>query len=58
MPVGGRNRERWSVRLAAGGNRRGRVVRQHDDAYHWLTTAYRPGDRIALLGFSRGAFTA
>ncbi|MET8878316.1 DUF2235 domain-containing protein [Nocardia sp. NPDC004604] len=28
------------------------------DAYQWLTTTYRPGDRIALFGFSRGAFTA
>jgi hypothetical protein len=28
------------------------------DAYHWLTTTYRPGDRIALFGFSRGAYTA
>jgi uncharacterized protein (DUF2235 family) len=28
------------------------------DAYHWLTTRYEPGDRIALFGFSRGAYTA
>lgn len=28
------------------------------DAYHWLTTTYRPGDTVALFGFSRGAFTA
>jgi hypothetical protein len=28
------------------------------DGYHWLTTNYRPGDRIALFGFSRGAYTA
>jgi T6SS, Phospholipase effector Tle1-like, catalytic domain len=27
-------------------------------AYHWLTTRYEPGDRIALFGFSRGAYTA
>lgn len=27
-------------------------------AYLWLCTAYRPGDDIALFGFSRGAFTA
>lgn len=26
------------------------------DAYGWLATAYRPGDRIFLLGYSRGAF--
>ncbi|MGI5466236.1 DUF2235 domain-containing protein [Streptomyces sp. CA-132043] len=28
------------------------------DAYQWLVTAYRPGDAIALFGFSRGAYTA
>jgi hypothetical protein len=28
------------------------------DAYYWLTTRYEPGDRIALFGFSRGAYTA
>ncbi|MGH3914565.1 MAG: DUF2235 domain-containing protein [Pseudonocardiaceae bacterium] len=27
------------------------------DAYHWLTTNYEHGDRIALFGFSRGAYT-
>lgn len=28
------------------------------DAYRWLITTYEPGDRIALFGFSRGAYTA
>jgi uncharacterized protein (DUF2235 family) len=28
------------------------------DAYRWLTTTYEPDDRIALFGFSRGAYTA
>jgi Uncharacterized alpha/beta hydrolase domain (DUF2235) len=27
------------------------------DAYGWLAESYRPGDRIALFGFSRGAYT-
>ena len=27
------------------------------DAYRWLITRYRPDDRIALFGFSRGAYT-
>jgi len=27
-------------------------------AYQWLTTKYQSGDRIALFGFSRGAYTA
>lgn len=26
------------------------------DAYGWLASGYRPGDRIYLLGYSRGAF--
>jgi hypothetical protein len=28
------------------------------DAYQWLTETYRQGDKIALFGFSRGAYTA
>jgi hypothetical protein len=28
------------------------------DAYHWLATRFEPGDRIAVVGFSRGAYTA
>ncbi|MFA1546032.1 DUF2235 domain-containing protein [Actinomadura chokoriensis] len=28
------------------------------DAYRWLAGEYRPGDRIWLFGFSRGAYTA
>jgi hypothetical protein len=28
------------------------------DAYRWVTTTYEPDDRIALFGFSRGAYTA
>ena len=27
------------------------------DCYYWLARKYRPGDRIHLFGFSRGAFT-
>lgn len=26
------------------------------DAYGWLASSYRPGDRVFLLGYSRGAF--
>lgn len=32
------------------------VERQIRRAYGWLATRYRPGDRIFLLGYSRGAF--
>ena len=28
------------------------------DCHYWLADKYRPGDRIFLFGFSRGAFTA
>lgn len=28
------------------------------DGYGWLVERFRPGDRIALFGFSRGAYTA
>lgn len=28
------------------------------DGYRWLAQEYRPGDRIALFGYSRGAYTA
>ncbi|MYB20828.1 MAG: DUF2235 domain-containing protein [Holophagales bacterium] len=29
-----------------------------DQAYRWLAQHYRPGDRIFLFGYSRGAYTA
>ncbi len=32
------------------------VERQIRRAYGWLASRYRPGDRVFLLGFSRGAF--
>lgn len=32
------------------------INRQIRRAYGWLATQYRPGDRIFLLGYSRGAF--
>jgi uncharacterized protein (DUF2235 family) len=32
------------------------VERQIRRAYGWLATRYRPGDRIFLIGYSRGAF--
>ncbi|MCB1398932.1 MAG: DUF2235 domain-containing protein [Rhodobacteraceae bacterium] len=34
------------------------VNRQILRAYGWLSTRYRPGDRIFLIGYSRGAFAA
>jgi uncharacterized protein (DUF2235 family) len=44
-------------RLLGGGFAVG--LSQHvTDAYHWLTTRYAPGDKIALFGFSRGAYIA
>ncbi|MCV2868249.1 DUF2235 domain-containing protein [Defluviimonas sp. WL0002] len=32
------------------------INRQIQRAYGWLATRYRPGDRVFLFGFSRGAF--
>lgn len=32
------------------------ISRQIRRAYGWLATRYRPGDRVFLFGFSRGAF--
>ena len=34
------------------------VERQIRRAYGWLASHYRPGDRIFILGYSRGAFAA
>lgn len=34
------------------------INRQIQRAYGWLASHYRPGDRIFLLGYSRGAFAA
>ncbi|MDV7271532.1 DUF2235 domain-containing protein [Thioclava sp. A2] len=34
------------------------VDRQIERAYGWLASRYRPGDRIYLIGYSRGAFAA
>ena len=45
------------ARLLGGGAGVG-LSRNVMDAYHWLATRYEPGDRIALFGFSRGAYTA
>ncbi|MGB0904161.1 MAG: DUF2235 domain-containing protein [Mangrovicoccus sp.] len=43
-------RDSWSVMAGVGLNRQ--IAR----AYGWLASRYRPGDRIFLLGYSRGAF--
>lgn len=48
---------RWASRvagLAFGAGLRAKI----GDAYTWLTREWRPGDRIFLFGFSRGAYTA
>lgn len=34
------------------------INRQIQRAYGWLASRYRPGDRIFLVGYSRGAFAA
>ncbi|MEM8729509.1 MAG: DUF2235 domain-containing protein [Pseudomonadota bacterium] len=46
----------WSATLnVMRGKGTGRMIRQ---AYGYLASRYRPGDRIYLFGFSRGAFAA
>jgi uncharacterized protein (DUF2235 family) len=48
---------RWFSRM--GGLIWGGGLRENlGDAYLWLMRTWRPGDRIYLFGFSRGAFTA
>jgi len=48
---------RWFSRV--GGLIWGGGLRQNlGEAYTWLMQTYRPGDRIFVFGFSRGAFTA
>lgn len=34
------------------------LARNVEEAYVWLSSRYRPGDRIFLFGYSRGAYTA
>jgi uncharacterized protein (DUF2235 family) len=42
---------------ATGGVAGAGLSRNVRDAYEWLATTYRAGDKISLFGFSRGAFT-
>jgi hypothetical protein len=49
----GRN---WWSRLVGGGTGEG-LDQNIMSAYRWLAGHYRPGDRIFLFGFSRGAYT-
>lgn len=46
----------WWQRLLGGAVGSG-LSRNIRSAYHWLARNFTPGDRIALIGFSRGAFT-
>lgn len=47
----------WSERILGGGFGFG-ISDNIKDGYRFLVSNYEPGDRIFLLGFSRGAFTA
>jgi uncharacterized protein (DUF2235 family) len=47
----------WFDRITGGAFGDGLEANVHD-AYRFLLANYEPGDRIYLLGFSRGAFTA
>ena len=46
----------WFARLKGGGLGDG-LDQNIRSAYKWLAVNYRPGDRIFLFGFSRGAYT-
>ncbi|MHA7968419.1 DUF2235 domain-containing protein [Rhizobium sp. CAU 1783] len=46
----------WWDKLVGGGTGRG-LDRNIMSAYRWLAGLYKPGDRIFLIGFSRGAYT-
>ncbi|WP_374601799.1 DUF2235 domain-containing protein [Niveibacterium sp.] len=57
IPETGPRRRRLRERIfggAFGSGLLGNVMQ----AYRWLSTRYRDGDRIAIVGFSRGAYTA
>lgn len=47
----------WWQRLSGGGLGIG-LDRHIKNAYRWLSTHYASGDKIAVLGFSRGAYAA
>lgn len=47
----------WAVRVADGATGAGLEVKLRD-CYQFVSEQYEAGDRIYLLGFSRGAFTA
>ena len=46
----------WWDKIAGGGTGEG-LDQNIMSAYRWLGSHYRPGDRIFLFGFSRGAYT-
>ncbi len=47
----------WAVRVAEGATGEGLELKLRD-CYQFVSEAYEAGDRLYLLGFSRGAFTA
>lgn len=46
----------WVQRLKEGGIGEG-LARNIQSAYRWLASNWKPGDRVYLFGFSRGAYT-
>jgi len=47
----------WAVRVAEGATGAGLELKLRD-GYQFVSEQYEPGDRLYLIGFSRGAFTA
>jgi hypothetical protein len=48
---------RWLQKLLGSATGRG-ITRNITDCYEFILNTYEPGDRIFLIGFSRGAYTA
>ena len=48
---------RWIQKLLASATGRG-ITTNIADCYEFIINHYQPGDRIFLMGFSRGAYTA
>ncbi|GAA5179785.1 hypothetical protein GCM10025771_22720 [Niveibacterium umoris] len=57
IPERGNLRQRLMQRLSGGLFGTGLLVNVMQ-AYRWLTTHYRDGDRLVIIGFSRGAYSA
>jgi hypothetical protein len=56
--VRGAGASRNPINMMRGGLTGADLATSIKDGYRWLAREYRPGDHIALFGYSRGAYTA